>query len=200
MPSKSLMAAQRKNSTSSDCMANACSKRVSDLHQLKVPLSSYQVASNSNNSSSSRADLGKGRLGSAASHSKSKLLPNLESLKELALQHQNDIFSLGDNKNKDHNRMVIYGVSDLKSSRSHFSGKLEQPSRMFDESCFERDFYKESTVLTNRSRRSLTRAHNKLHDYNSLESATDKFKNLLNSHEQHRRSVADTARAKTAKI
>lgn len=204
MPNKSLMAPQqRKNSASSDCMSSHLqpkTKQAAELHQLKVPLTSYQVASSSTNS---RSDLGNGRLGSAASRSKqSKLLPNLESLKELALQHQSDIFSLGDNKNKDHNRMVIYGVSDLKTSRSNFSSKLEEPSRMFDESCFERDFcFKESTLLTNRSRRSVTRNQSKLHDYNSLENATGRFKNLLSTHEQHRQSVtSDSARAKTAKI
>lgn len=205
MPNKSIMAPQqRKSSTSSDCMSNnlRCKTRqVAELHQLKVPLSSYQVASSS--STNSRSDFANGRLGSAASHSKqSKLLPNLESLRELALQHQNDIFSLGDNKNKDHNRMVIYGVSDLKTSRSSFSSKLEEPSRMFDESCFERDFcFKESHLVTSRSRPSVTRHQNKLHDYSSLEKATGKFKNLLNTHEQHRQAVThDRARAKTAKI
>ena len=111
-----------------------------------MPLSSYQVTS------SSKLDLN-GRLGSANSSNK-RILPNLEALKELALQHQSDIFALGDNKNKDHNRMVIYGVLDPTSSRSHFS-KLDEPSRFFDESCFEKDFYKESTLLTNRSRQSI---------------------------------------------
>jgi len=96
---------QRKNSISYEQVVSS-GKKLNELQQLKVPLSQYQVS------------------GSAKKFYSTTTGPNIEGLKELALQHQKDIFALsspetgsntGGNKVREaDNHVVIYGISEVK--------------------------------------------------------------------------------------
>lgn len=100
IPSKSFQS-QRKNSISIEYISPE--RKFTDFQKLRVPLSSYHVSKN--NSGHMKKEL-----------ITTRVFKKIENLKDLSLQHQNDIFSLSENKND--NQVVIYGIKDSKFNRA----------------------------------------------------------------------------------
>ena len=86
------------------------SKKLIDMQKLKVPFASYQVS--------------KTNFEFKRDFANKKLFSNIEGLKELAMQHQTDIFSLSEGNPKRETKVIVYGVANDNAVKSNVTARL----------------------------------------------------------------------------
>ena len=80
------------------------------MQKLKVPFASYQVS--------------KTNFEFKRDFANKKLFSNIEGLKELAMQHQTDIFSLSEGNPKRETKVIVYGVANDNAVKSNVTARL----------------------------------------------------------------------------